>query len=132
MFYQTESSVVNSKEIYSSLFSSVYSKQRSTLLSDLSLWYRSVATIRHIVLSFSMLGHSHEFCQIWQGHDVIAIASPDRYVVGLDISESAIEIATKVTADCFFNLGKLYISRKYVNLRAFWCKLKPDISNLLI
>lgn len=29
------------------------------------------------------------------GHDVIAIASPDRYVVGLDISESAIEIATK-------------------------------------
>lgn len=57
-----------------------------------------------------MLGHSHEYCHIWQGHDVIAIASPDRYVVGLDISESAIEIATKVTADCFFYVSKtLYL-----------------------
>lgn len=31
-----------------------------------------------------------------QGHDVVAMASPERYVVGLDISESALEKAAEV------------------------------------
>lgn len=30
------------------------------------------------------------------GHDVVAIASPERFVVGLDVSENAIKQATKV------------------------------------
>lgn len=41
-----------------------------------------------------------------QGHDVVAIACPERFVVGLDISENAIKQATKVRANTFdhFNL----------------------------
>ena len=31
-----------------------------------------------------------------QGYDVVAIAGPERYVVGLDISETAIEKAQEV------------------------------------
>ena len=36
------------------------------------------------------------FCWL-QGYDVVAIACPDRYVVGLDISEVALERAKVVT-----------------------------------
>lgn len=37
---------------------------------------------------------------------MIAIASADRFVVGLDISDQAIKIATEVTADCFHRYSR--------------------------
>lgn len=36
---------------------------------------------------------------IWQGYDVVAIASPERHVTGLDISENAIKKAAEVRLD---------------------------------
>lgn len=36
-----------------------------------------------------------------QGHDVAAIACPERFVVGLDVSENAIKQATKVRVNTF-------------------------------
>ena len=39
-----------------------------------------------------------EIAQIWQGYDVAAIACPERYVVGLDISDIAIKKAVEVRA----------------------------------
>ncbi|KAM7486454.1 hypothetical protein LguiA_002463 [Lonicera macranthoides] len=38
------------------------------------------------------------------GHDVVAIACPECYVVGLDISDSAIKTAIEVRADCVLTL----------------------------
>ena len=39
-----------------------------------------------------------QIAQIWQGYDVAAIACPERYVVGLDISDIAIKKAVEVRA----------------------------------
>ena len=33
---------------------------------------------------------------MWQGYDVVTIACPERFVVGLDISDSAIKKAKEV------------------------------------
>lgn len=39
-----------------------------------------------------------QIAQIWQGYDVVAIACPERHVVGLDISDIAIKKAVEVRA----------------------------------
>uniref|UniRef100_M1CD65 Thiopurine S-methyltransferase n=1 Tax=Solanum tuberosum TaxID=4113 RepID=M1CD65_SOLTU len=46
------------------------------------------------------------------GHDVVAIASPERFVVGLDVSENAIKQATKVRANTFVFLDLVLQSFK--------------------
>ncbi|KAM7465573.1 hypothetical protein LguiB_013135 [Lonicera macranthoides] len=46
----------------------------------------------HTIISFSLV-HLEQSFHVWEGHDVVAIACPERYVVGLDISDSAIKTA---------------------------------------
>ncbi|KAL3329951.1 hypothetical protein AABB24_034023, partial [Solanum stoloniferum] len=45
------------------------------------------------------------------GHDVVAIASPERFVVGLDVSENAIKQATKVAVLIIKKCGEFCFPR---------------------
>lgn len=71
------------------------------------------------------------------GHDVISIASPDRYVVGLDISESAIEIATKLSSSSS-NANHTFLKTDFFTWQptelfdlvfdyTFFCAIEPDM-----
>lgn len=58
---------------------------------------------------------------IWQGYDVVAMASPERYVVGLEISDIAIKKAEEVTTVCKFQVStyrdvEMYISQLFLFL----------------
>ena len=64
-------------------------------LSFNSILVVSPKSFLSVLLSF-LLDLSMGFCLL-QGYDVVAIACPDRYVVGLDISEVALERAKEVT-----------------------------------
>lgn len=72
------------------------------------------------------------------GHDVIAIASPDRYVVGLDISESAIEIATKLSSSSSNANYHTFLKTDFFTWQptglfdlvfdyTFFCAIEPDM-----
>ncbi|KAH9782540.1 putative thiol methyltransferase 2 [Citrus sinensis] len=59
------------------------------------------------------------------GYDVVAMASPERYVVGLEISDIAIKKAEEVTTVCKFQLSSSLPNAKFVSfLKAdffTWC-----------
>ncbi|XP_074340078.1 putative thiol methyltransferase 2 isoform X6 [Apium graveolens] len=72
------------------------------------------------------------------GHDVIAIASSDRYVVGLDISESAIEIATKLSSSSPSSNHHTFLKTDFFTWQptelfdlvfdyTFFCAIEPDM-----
>ncbi|GMP54946.1 hypothetical protein CsSME_00019929 [Camellia sinensis var. sinensis] len=86
------------------------------------------------------------------GHDVVAIACPERYVVGLDISDEAIKKATELSSslpnadyftflkedfftwrptelfDLIFDYTRnILISRSNGQLRRFFCAIEPDM-----
>jgi hypothetical protein len=46
---------------------------------------------------FGIASQQHTCCT-WQGYDIVATACPERYVVGLDISDIAIKKALEVRA----------------------------------
>lgn len=55
---------------------------------------------------------SLQIFQMWQGHDVVAIACPERYVVGLDVSDKAIKKAEEVREACRHFIFLSYILNK--------------------
>ncbi|KAF3684554.1 putative thiol methyltransferase 2-like isoform X3 [Capsicum annuum] len=64
------------------------------------------------------------------GHDVAAIACPERFVVGLDVSENAIKQATKLCDSITFKIGSFFCAIE-PEMRPQWASrirdlLKPD------
>ncbi|KAM7465576.1 hypothetical protein LguiB_013138 [Lonicera macranthoides] len=87
--------------------------------------------------SFSLV-HLEQSFHVWEGHDVVAIACPERYVVGLDISDSAIKTAIELSSSSpnadyltflktdFFNWHPSELFDLIFDYM-FFCAIEPDM-----
>ncbi|KAM7465574.1 hypothetical protein LguiB_013136 [Lonicera macranthoides] len=87
--------------------------------------------------SFSLV-HLEQSFHVWEGHDVVAIACPERYVVGLDISDSAIKTAIELSSSSpnadyltflktdFFNWHPSELFDLIFDYMFFWA-IEPDM-----
>uniref|UniRef100_A0A3Q7HLR5 Thiol methyltransferase 2 n=1 Tax=Solanum lycopersicum TaxID=4081 RepID=A0A3Q7HLR5_SOLLC len=72
------------------------------------------------------------------GHDVVAIASPERFVVGLDVSENAIRQATKLSSSSKSAENFVFLEADFFSWRptqlfdlifdyTFFCAIEPEM-----